>query len=209
MATTTAIATMPTITPTTTHSHAHPVATTGQQQPVDVNQSMQQNLLLLNKNLELQNKGLESMKILMNHIQKASENLLNWEKLRISRGQNNIENSTTLDGRTSRPMLEDITNQTSNEINLDVTKVLSESSSTLKEVVDSNKKSQNYQVRRKYKLTEKGDINIWFDKLKSELNSKDLLDVIDPNIEAPSNLDVQTKLKRQRASKRNNCGSFR
>ncbi|CAD6216046.1 GSCOCG00011254001-RA-CDS, partial [Cotesia congregata] len=50
-----------------------------------------------------------------------------------------------------------------------------------------------------YTLNSDSDINIWLDKLKSELSSKDLLDVIDPTVIGPDNLDVQTITKRKQA----------
>ncbi|XP_074108749.1 uncharacterized protein LOC141533651 isoform X2 [Cotesia typhae] len=43
-------------------------------------------------------------------------------------------------------------------------------------------------IRREYKLTQKSNYNIWFDYLKSELTSCDLLDVIDENNSKENNL---------------------
>lgn len=59
------------------------------------------------------------------------------------------------------------------EPNVDVNRMLSESLTTLTE---ATKKCQTFQVQRDYHLSPKGDSNIWFDNLKSELNSNNLLD---------------------------------
>ncbi|XP_050306492.1 uncharacterized protein LOC126743433 [Anthonomus grandis grandis] len=152
-------------------------------------------LQMQRQNLELQNKSIESMKILMEHVRMVSENFLEAERFRITnRGQSRMESSSRVEE--IRPQVTDeVLDQ--NITQLDVTKVLSQSLTTLKETLDSNKKSQNYHVKRNYILTQKGDINIWFDKLKSDLNSKELLDVIDGTVEGPVNIDEQTSLKRK------------
>ncbi|CAD6207870.1 GSCOCG00010259001-RA-CDS [Cotesia congregata] len=151
------------------------------------------------ENIELQNKGFEAMKTL-SLINKTSENLLTAERLRMQGTRGNLLNSTTFLDESSTHMGVEIEAQSSpQDINIEVTKALNASITALKSTLESSKKSQNYQVPRKYTLNSDSDINIWLDKLKSELSSKDLLDVIDPTVIGPDNLDVQTITKKKQA----------
>lgn len=52
-------------------------------------------------------------------------------------------------------------------------------------------------IKMDYKRTGKSDINLWYDSLKSELRSNDLLDVIDESITPPIILSESTTNKRQ------------
>lgn len=152
------------------------------------------------ENIELRNKGFEAMKTLMSLINKTSENLLTAERLRMQGTRGNLLNSTAFLDESSTHMGVGIEAQSSPQnINIEVTKALNASITALKSTLESSKKSQNYQVPRKYTLNSDSDINIWLDKLKSELSSKDLLDVIDPTVIGPDNLDVQTITKRKQS----------
>lgn len=165
-----------------------------------VQQELLQFLCKQRENIELQNKGFEAMKTLMSLINKTSENLLKAERLRMQGTRGNLLNSTAFLDESSTHTGAGIEVQSSpQEINIEVTKALNASITALKSTLESSKKSQNYQVPRKYTLNSDSDINIWLDKLKSELSSKDLLDVIDPTVIGPDNLDVQTIAKRKQA----------
>ena len=54
----------------------------------------------------------------------------------------------------------------------------------------------NINVKREYKLTQKSNFDPWFDCLKSELTSNDLLDEIDSKTQGQENLSEQIVLKR-------------
>ncbi|CAG5100703.1 Protein of unknown function [Cotesia congregata] len=187
---------------TTTQSSSSSGSTPTTEQTV---QPVQQAVLLQflckqRENIELQNKGFEAMKTLMSLINKTSENLLTAERLRMQGTRGNLLNSTTFLDESSTHTGAGIDGQSSpQDMNIEVTRALNASITALKSTLESNKKSQNYQVPRKYTLNSDSDINIWLDKLKSELSSKDLLDVIDPTVIGPDNLDVQTITKRKQA----------
>lgn len=169
-----------------------------QQQNRQVNQELQQFLSKQRDNIELQNKGFESMKILMNHIQKTSENFLAVERLRMQSARGNLfsstafldENETRIDGGTNAQ-------SSPQDLNIEVTKALNDSLTALKTTLESNNKKANFHVPRKYTLNPDANINIWMDKLRSELATKDLLDVIDSTVTAPNNLDEETFIKRK------------
>lgn len=169
-----------------------------QSQTTQFNQELRQFLYKQRENIELQNKGFESMKILMHHIQQTSENFLAVERLRLQSARSNLLNSTTFLDETPAQTGAGVNIQSSpHDINLEVTKALNDSLTALKTTIESNKKSQNYQAPRQYTLNSNSDINIWMDKLRSEISSKDLLDVIDPTVIGPDNLDEQTISKRK------------
>ena len=86
-------------------------------------------------------------------------------------------------------------------LNSNLTNKLAESLDSLKDTIESSKCNNDRSVSRKYILNSKSDINIWLDKLNSELSSKDLLDVIDPNISEPPNLNENMWLKRKEVVK--------
>ena len=86
-------------------------------------------------------------------------------------------------------------------LNSNLTNKLAESLDSLKDTIESSKCNNDRSVSRKYILNSKSDINIWLDKLNSELSSKDLLDVIDPNISEPPNLNKNMRLKRKEVVK--------
>lgn len=52
-------------------------------------------------------------------------------------------------------------------------------------------------VKRDYKLTAKTDFELWFDYLKSELTTNDLIDVIDSSLSCPLELNQTLKGKRK------------
>ena len=52
-------------------------------------------------------------------------------------------------------------------------------------------------VKTEYKLTQKSNLDLWVDCLKSKLTSDDLLDVIDSKIQGQENLSEQNVLKRK------------
>ena len=61
-----------------------------------------------------------------------------------------------------------------------------------------NKKKNNSKlnIKRDYKLTQKGVLNVWLDYLHSELRSNDLLDIVDDKVRAPLNLTEKEVEKR-------------
>lgn len=64
----------------------------------------------------------------------------------------------------------------------------------------SSRVSQNSSqilIKRDYKLTQKSNFDLWFDCLKSELMSNDLLDVINSDVVGPENLTVFQSFKRK------------
>lgn len=83
-------------------------------------------------------------------------------------------------------------------LNSNIAKELSESLTGLRRTLESSKNNSSLNTKQsRYILNRKSDITIWYDKLKSELISKDLLDVIDPEIPEPENLEENTHLKRK------------
>ncbi|XP_074096483.1 uncharacterized protein LOC141525762 isoform X2 [Cotesia typhae] len=170
-------------------------------QQQSIPQSSQEWIQILSRqreNIELQNKSFESMKALMGHIQKTSENFLAAERLRIQGVRGNILNSTDIfDETQTRPGIGVPPQSSSQDINIEVTKALNDSLTALKTTLESNNKKANYQVPRKYQLGPDADITIWMDKLKTELIQKDLIDVIDSTVTTPSGLDAEAINRRK------------
>lgn len=112
-----------------------------QQQTSQVIQDLQQFLSKQRENIELQNKCFESVKILMNHIQKTSDNFLAVERLRIQSVRGNLLNPTTFMDDVSLPTGTGVNTQSSpQDINIEVTKALNNSITTLKTTLESNYK---------------------------------------------------------------------
>lgn len=161
-------------------------------------QEWQQILSRQRENIELQNKSFESMKTVMGHIQKTSENFLAVERLRMKGVQNNILNSTEFFDETLTPPGTGVLTQSSlQDIIIEVTKALNDSLTALKTTLESNNKKANYQVPRKYQLGPDADFTIWMDTLKTELIQKYLIDVIDSTVTAPSDLDAKAINRRK------------
>ncbi|TGZ51681.1 Uncharacterized protein DBV15_12362, partial [Temnothorax longispinosus] len=68
---------------------------------------------------------------------------------------------------------------------------------TIKRTSEVELNNQRLHIRRKYKLTQKYNFDLWMDYLKSELMNNELLDVIDSNIESPENLTELKVAKRK------------
>ena len=64
------------------------------------------------------------------------------------------------------------------------------------QTLESNKNNSKLNIKRDYKLTQKGVLNVWLDYLHSELRSNDLLDIIDDKVQAPLNLTEKEVEKR-------------
>ena len=152
-------------------------------------------LSIQKENIELQNRSFKTMQTLMKHIAQASENFLALERLRLQEAKENLTNSTSLPEDITR-LSNNSDNQPNTSINLDVTKALNDSLTALMSNIEGSKNPQ-YHVKRNYTLAQKGDINIWLDKLKSELGSKDLLDAIDESINVPQIIDERTLTRRR------------
>ncbi|XP_044588806.1 uncharacterized protein LOC123267987 [Cotesia glomerata] len=85
-----------------------------------------------------------------------------------------------------------------NKNDLEVTNgnsTISRDLNVIKDALLSNQSKIN--VRRDYRLTQKSNYNIWFDYLKSELTSCDLLDVIDENNSNDNNLSNSMNNKKK------------
>ena len=64
------------------------------------------------------------------------------------------------------------------------------------QTLESNKNNSKLNIKRDYKLTQKGVLNVWLDYLHSELRSNDLLDIVDDKVRAPLNLTEKEVEKR-------------
>ncbi|XP_058810134.1 leucine zipper protein 1-like [Phymastichus coffea] len=88
-------------------------------------------------------------------------------------------------------------------LNYDVSNKVSESLNSLKNTLENNRNANAMNnlnsYTRKYTLSAKSDIIIWLYKLKSELEAKDLLDIIDQRVNEPENLNENLKAKRKLA----------
>ena len=114
----------------------------------------------------------------------------------------NIHSSTAQNVYVNPNVLDmSIISQNNLMLNSNLSNKLAESLDSLKDTIESSKCNNDSSVSRKYILNSKSDINIWLDKLNSELSSKDLLDVIDPNISEPPNLNENMWLKRKEVVK--------
>lgn len=78
-----------------------------------------------------------------------------------------------------------------------VTTEIRENLRDLQKTLETNTKVTKLNFKRDYKLTQKSNINLWLDYLKSDLMENDLLDVIDESVQAPNDLGVEMITKRQ------------
>ncbi|KAJ8665548.1 hypothetical protein QAD02_007210 [Eretmocerus hayati] len=92
--------------------------------------------------------------------------------------------------------IEEISADVSGDLQL---QLFSNLNNTLKEFNEnlSKNSSGKFNIKREYKLTKSTQFNIWFDHLTSELKSRDLLDVIDANIE-PSKRYTYREMSRRK-----------
>ncbi|KAJ8666569.1 hypothetical protein QAD02_008231 [Eretmocerus hayati] len=92
--------------------------------------------------------------------------------------------------------IEEISADVSGDLQL---QLFSNLNNTLKEFNEnlSENSSGKFNIKREYKLTKTTQFNIWFDHLTSELKSRDLLNVIDANIEPSKRYTYREMSKRK------------
>ena len=142
----------------------------------------------LRENHKEQKEMMAEMKNLMEGQQKLIEKMVELETARIRRLEvpQPIHNSTTVNPEDTNNSDTETNNTQTNQ------NVIGEINQTFKnftQTLESNKTKSKLNIKREYKLTQKGVSNVWLDYLHSELRSNDLLDIIDEKVRAPVNLD--------------------
>lgn len=134
---------------------------------------------------------------MLNKISEISKSTLEAERIRLHRLE--IQRSMQI-GSTKKCEKEnravDNNVKEHNKIN-DNQEFLTKSMQSIKKTIETEFNSSKINIKREYKLTQKSNFELWMDYLNSELQSNDLLDVIDSNIDCPANLSENVILKRK------------
>ncbi|CAH0550178.1 unnamed protein product [Brassicogethes aeneus] len=167
--------------------------------------------IVADKLSEALNSILEVMKganTMLTKISEISKSTLETEKLRLK----NMEAQKTLSVRVNnidddqiKAVIDEIEaskngdkeNNSNNNPNSENQDFLDKSMQVIKTTIESGINNTKINIKRDYRLSQKSNFELWLDYLKSELQSNDLLDVIDANLEASKDYSEQTILKRK------------
>ncbi|XP_058810842.1 uncharacterized protein LOC131675743 [Phymastichus coffea] len=85
-----------------------------------------------------------------------------------------------------------------NNLTTDISNQINQTFGALAKTIESTNSTSKASFKRDYTLTSKANINVWLDRLNSELSAKELLDVIDSNTRPKRIFDVDEVDKRNR-----------
>ncbi|XP_058791036.1 uncharacterized protein LOC131664165 [Phymastichus coffea] len=159
---------------------------------------------VLQKNLELENATIRRLEV--NHSQPNnsltpnSSTPLNNTNLatRIPNNSDILDDTNINFQNVVQPVSINTVRESVTENSFDVNKELSESIGALAHSIAKNNNVAKDNFKREYKLTRNMNLNIWFDYLNSELEARDLLDVIDPSTSCAKPYDTFEKSRRNK-----------
>ncbi|XP_044741866.1 uncharacterized protein LOC123302841 [Chrysoperla carnea] len=110
----------------------------------------------------------------------------------------NVFNSTTIDATLEASHIQQPNASIGQNVSLEIAQALNNTALEIRKTLES-KGSDN---KKDYKLTRKSNMDVWMDHLRSELTEKDLIDVINDQINPPNNLTADTISKRRNKVRR-------
>jgi len=133
-------------------------------------------------------KAMSSMKTIVDGLLRVSADNLDIKRTRlrvleVNKTSKRVEENVIIERDSNK-------NDDKNLLNLSIQRV--------KRVIEDKVNSPKINIKRDYKLTQKSNIDIWLDYLKSELTSNNLLDVIDSKVKGPENLS-EVKINKRKS----------
>jgi len=130
---------------------------------------------------------MKTMKTVVDRMLEVSTNNLDIERTRlrileVNKTSKRVEEHMIEEGDPNK-------SENNNQLSLSIQKV--------KRVIEDEINSPKINIKRDYKLTQRSNIDIWLDYLKSELMSNELLDVIDTKVSGPDNILEVKAIKRK------------